>query len=384
MFRSFFLGGFECATGYNVHNRWIDKIAATQHDRFAREDYARLGQCGIRAAREAVRWPVVNPEAGKYHFSSLDPMLEAAHEHKIELIFDLFHYGYPNDVNLLSDEFASRFAEYCYKVTQHISKYYAGQIYITPVNEPSFFAWAAGHAGLFAPHLRDHGFTLKVQFCRAAIKGIDAIWSAEPSARIVNVDPVCRVVPPVDRPDLEKDAEFFNNTAVFECFDMIAGRMFPELGGSRKHLDIVGVNYYWTNQWEIGSPEIPLGEDDERSASLSELVATVYKRYGGDILISETSHAEERRAPYVRYVAEQCVKLLEMGVPLQGVCLYPILGMPEWHSPEEWTRMGLWDLHPNGDVLERVLHEPMCRELVKAQAKIARVLARRGKAAELL
>jgi len=382
MFRSFFLAGFECATGFNVHNRWIDKIAATQHDRFVNEDYARLAQCEIHAAREAVRWPLVNPKKGKYDFSTVRPVLEAARQQDVELIFDYFHYGYPRDVDLLSDEFAGRFAEYCYRVTKYIARNYGGQLYITPLNEPSFFAWAAGHAGLFAPHLRDHGFTLKVQFCKAAIKGIDAIWAAAPSARLVNVDPVCRVVPPTDRPELQGDADFFNNTAVFECFDMISGRMLPELGGSRKHLDIVGVNYYWTNQWEIGSPEIPLGDDDERSASLSDIVASVYKRYGGDIVISETSHAEERRAPYLRYVAEQSIRLLEMGVPLQGVCLYPILGMPEWHSPEEWTRMGLWDLHPNGDVLERVLYEPMCRELIKAQKKVGKVLA--GRTAELL
>src|SRR5947209_18133459 len=105
MFRSFFLAGFECATGYNVHNRWIDKIAETQHDRFVREDYARLSHCAIYAAREAVRWPLINPKVGKYDFSSLDLVLAAAHEQDIELIFDLFHYGYPNDVDLLSDEF---------------------------------------------------------------------------------------------------------------------------------------------------------------------------------------------------------------------------------------------------------------------------------------
>lgn len=386
MFRSFFFAGFECATGYNVHKRWIDKIAATEHDKCVFEDYARLKECDLHAAREAVRWPLVNPKAGKYDFSTLQPVLKAAEEHRVELIFDLFHYGYPSDVDLFSDEFPKRFADYCFETAKFVGKRYSGPLYFTPVNEPSFFSWAAGHAGLFAPHLNDRGFEMKVQLCKACIQGIDAIWAVEPSARIVNVDPICRVVPPPDRPDLQGDADFFNNTAVFECLDMIAGTMMPELGGSRKHLDIVGVNYYWTNQWEIGSPEIPLGEDDDRFMRLSDLIATVHARYGGDILITETSHSEERRAPYVRYVSDECARLLEMGVPLQGVCLYPILGMPEWHSPEEWTRMGLWDLHPTENGLERVLYEPMCVELKRAQKRLARVLktaAQRG-AAELL
>src|SRR5688572_7489147 len=42
MFRSFFMAGFECATGYNSNNHWIDQIAATGHDRYLIEDYRRL------------------------------------------------------------------------------------------------------------------------------------------------------------------------------------------------------------------------------------------------------------------------------------------------------------------------------------------------------
>lgn len=53
------------------------------------------------------------------------------------------------------------------------------------------------------------------------------------------------------------------------------------------------------------------------------------------------------------------------GIPLKGVCLYPILGMPEWHS-QEWTPMGLWDLvHEDGRLVREVC-EPMLRELERA------------------
>ncbi len=43
-------------------------------------------------------------------------------------------------------------------------------------------------------------------------------------------------------------------------------------------------------------------------------------------------------------IASECEQLLEEGVPLLGACLYPILGMPEWHRQADWIRMGLWDL----------------------------------------
>ena len=59
MFKSFFFAGFECATGYNALGEWIDQVAATHHDKNVDEDYQRLKDVGIYAAREAIRWPLV-------------------------------------------------------------------------------------------------------------------------------------------------------------------------------------------------------------------------------------------------------------------------------------------------------------------------------------
>jgi hypothetical protein len=213
---------------------------------------------------------------------------------------------------------------------------------------------------------------LKVALVRAAIAGIDAIRRALPEARIVNVDPVCRVVPPIDHVDPHADAEDFNQRAVFEAWDMIAGVTRPELGGSRDHLDIIGVNYYWTNQWEIGREEEPLALHDPRHMHLADLLRGVWRRYGAEILITETAHIGEMRPFWMRAMAEECAKLLSAGVPLRGACLYPILGMPEWHEPGTWTRMGLWDLIPHHGTLRREPFAPMLAALRDAQQMLSR------------
>jgi hypothetical protein len=370
MFRSFFLAGFEGATGINAHGQPIDQVSATGHDRHAAEDYARLRAVGIRAARECVRWPLVD-HGGRYDFSSLRPFLDAARECGVELIYDLFHFGYPADADPLADEFAERFADYCYAVARYVTEHAGGPYYFTPVNEPSYFAWAAGEAKLFAPHLAGHGWPLKVALVRAAIQGINAVWAACPDAVIVNADPVCHVVFPEDRPDLRAEAEWFNSRVVFESLDMLSGRLRPDLGGSPKHLGVIGLNYYWTNQWDLARPGVPLAEDDPRRVPPSRLVREVWHRYGADVMITETSHVGERRAPWLREVAAESRALLDEGVPLRGVCLYPILGMPEWHAPHIWTRMGLWDLEPDGAELRRVVYEPMRRELRAAQGALS-------------
>jgi hypothetical protein len=313
-----------------------------------------------------MRWPLVDRN-GRYDFSSVAPFVAASKRHHVEVIWDLFHYGYPSDVDLFSTEFPSRFAEYCQAAARYVCEHTDGPCYFTPINEPSFFAWAAGEVGKFAPHCRGRGPELKLALAKAAICGINAIKSVAPHARIVNVDPLCRVACPEGRPDLVESVDAFNRRAVYESWDMICGRLCPELGGSREHLDLVGINYYWTNQWEMGRDECPLDHDDHRRVPLSKLIEEVSRRYGGELLITETSHVDDMRPTWLAYVAEESKKVLNRGVALRGVCLYPILGMPEWHSRKTWTLMGLWDLARREDMLHREVCSPMLEALKIAQ-----------------
>ena len=58
-------------------------------------------------------------------------------------------------------------------------------------------------------------------------------------------------------------------------------------------------------------------------------------------------------------MTEEARIALRRGVRLHGICLYPILGMPEWHEPEVIVRMGLWDLEHGENGLERVPDEEL-------------------------
>ncbi len=368
MFKSFYLGGFECATGYNMHGEWIDQIAATEHDLHCDADYARLEEVGIHTVREAIRWPLIDRN-GRYDFTSVEPFMAAAGRHGFDVIWDLFHYGYPDDLDPFSNEFAERFAAYCNAAATFVRSGRVGPCYFTPINEPSYFAWAAGEVGRFAPHARGRGFELKKALARAAVRGIEAIRAACPQARIVNIDPICRVVPGDDSPAAVEHARRFNEQWVYEFWDMVSGRMLPELGGSAELLDIVGLNYYWTNQWELGREGAPLADHDARRVPLADLVRTTWQRYGTDVVITETSALGTARAPWIHELSTMAEQLLEEGVALRGICLYPILSMPEWHSRDQWARMGLWDLEMEQNTLERKACVPMLEALAHAQEK---------------
>lgn len=372
MFKTFFLGGYESTTAYNRECEWIDLIDDTWHHVHAREDYALLRGVDIGAARDAIRWPLVDLGGGRYDFSSVDPLIEAARLEGIEVVWDLFHYGYPHDENPLSDTFCERFARYCRACAAYLRPRIDGTLWFTPVNEPSFFAWAAGEAGNFAPHLAGHGYELKVALVRAAIAGIDAIREVVPDARFLHADPLCRVVPANDEPQAHEAAHHFNHQLVYESWDMLCGRLRPELGGSRSHLDVVGINYYWNCQWVQGEDGTWLDPDDPRRAPLRDLVRTTWERYGGEIVISETSHWGDQRANWLRELTDDIACLLREGVPLGGVCLYPIIGMRDWHGPRDWMPMGLWDIDCSAN-MSRVVHAPMLDALREAQARLEEV-----------
>ena len=101
VFKSFWMGGFECSTHHlprrkamgRFAGQRLDLVASTRHDEFALQDYERLRQAGIRTARDGVRWHLIEKSPFRYEFSSLVPMLRAAHETQTQVIWDLLHYG---------------------------------------------------------------------------------------------------------------------------------------------------------------------------------------------------------------------------------------------------------------------------------------------------
>lgn len=325
IFRSFFLAGFESAMARHD--------PATAHARQIDADYRRLREVGIRAAREAVRWPEVDRK-GHYDFSSVVPFLEAANDHRIDVIWDLFHDGYPPDLDPFQPVFIHRFASYCAAAARFIQARTTGTCWFTPINQPSYFAWAGGETGRVAPHRIGEGYDLKIVLARAAIAGINAIRSVCPGARMVNVDPLYHQVPPTGTFDRYEECESFNHGAVFESWDLLSGRLMPELGGSREHLDIIGINYSALNQWQIGAQERPLAADDDRRVPLRRLVRRVWERYGGELMITQTSQASDLSPAWVAEVELECEAILGEGIPLRGVCLHPHLGTTAWDGAE--------------------------------------------------
>ena len=61
--------------------------------------------------------------------------------------------------------------------------------------------------------------------------------------------------------------------AQFQAFDLVSGRIWPQIGGDPSFLDLVGVNYYFANQWIHGGR--PVDVDDVIYRPLSDLLVEV-------------------------------------------------------------------------------------------------------------
>jgi beta-glucosidase/6-phospho-beta-glucosidase/beta-galactosidase len=367
LFPTFFMAGFECSTFIWKDNERKDYVAATGHDRHLKNDLAAAMDLGIGVVREAIRWPQVDLGGGRYDWSSVRSVQDAATECKITPIWDLCHYGFPDGCDLFSDECVERFANYCRAAAEFATSSAKGPYFFTPINEITFFSAAASDLAWMYPFAKGREKELKRALVRMDIAGVKAIREIEPDARMVHVDPIVHAVPPPNRPDLADEALEEEHRDAMEAWDMLCGRISPELGGSPEILDIVGVNVYHYSQVQLNADKKrqTLGPRDPRRKPLSELLEFAWDRYNRPIIIGETSGYQDTRAEWLRMTMEESLKALNAGVRLHGVCLYPFVDVPDWWT-QKWAKIGIYDV-ADKDSFERIPCDAYIAELRRWQ-----------------
>ena len=208
---------------------------------------------------------------------------------------------------------------------------------------------------------------------RAWIAGVDAIRELDPDARIVSVEPLIHTVPPPGRRDAGRRARN-QNASQWEACDMITGRAQPGLGGHPRYIDVIGVNFYHDNQWEMpGGAKIlwHVKPRDSRWVPFSRLIRVAYDRYRRPIIVGETSHVGAGRADWIRELTDEIAIAIEAGLPLEGICLYPVMDRFDWNNRAHWHNSGLWDYEPAPDgTLRRVLNEEYAAELNRSRIRL--------------
>lgn len=365
LFHGFFLGGFECSCQRLESGRRLDLLSTTRHDEFAAQDYERLRSIGMTACRDGVSWIGAVQSGSGFDFSHVSRRVRAARERKVDVIWDLMHFGWPDEIDVFSADFVRRFGHYARAFARWFSSESDRRLMVAPINEISFITWAGGDMGCMNPFKVARGDEMKVQLVRATIEAIEAIRDVVPAARFLQPEPVIHIVPAPEHPKTWRRVEC-DNLLQFETWDMLCGRTWQSLGGHPHYLDIVGVNFYSDNQFMLDGTTISRG--DPRYRPFSEMLVEVSQRYQRPMLIAETGHEGDARAAWLRYVCDESVAAMQRGCELHGITLYPVVDTLGWLDDRDCLN-GLWG-HAN-DAGERNVHGPLAQEMWRQTHRLA-------------
>lgn len=383
-FKSFWMAGYECTDKLNVFGSRVDFLKLTGHLDMLEEDYDNLSLFKMKTVREGIRWSQVEKKPFEYDWTTVETMIRCGIKKGIQQVWDICHFGYPDDLTPFHPLFVNRFAALC----KSFVRFYrtldpVNTLIITPINEVGFLSWLGGDRGATVPYLHNYGWQVKYELMKAYITAIEAIQEEDNNTRILTTEPLVNMVAPLNPTDDQLRNAQRSHEDQFQVLEMLSGRMCPELRGRPEYLDLLGFNYYYNNQWITGSGEYlswKNEDNDPRWKSLSDLLKDVYGRYNRPIVLSETSHPKEDRPQWIEFITEECCKLLNMHIPLFGVCWYPIIDRPDWDHLFPWHQSGLWDVFITEDgVPKRYLYEPAYKTFLREQELIDSTFKELGK-----
>lgn len=376
-FQSFLMAGFECADHQNAFGERVDLVKLTAHDRFLNADYELLNQIGIKTVREGIRWSFVEKSPFQYDWSQMEEVIVASTKNGIQVVWDICHFGFPDDLTPLHPMFARRFSHLC---KAFVSKYRSlvpdGELIVTPINEVSFLSWLGGDARGTSPYCINQGWEVKYMLMKAYIEGIERMKEADPTVKIMTTEPLISITAS-DASDQDcalKAVEKHNEQ--YQVLEILTGKLCPELRGKPEYLDIIGVNFYYNNQWTYPDHKfIPWNDavPNPLWRSLDSLVNEVFINYGRPIVLSETSHSKEDRALWLEMISNDCLSLLKSGLPFFGCCIYPIIDRPDWDFTDIWHHSGVWDIE-NLETMERKVHSESLLTLQKLQSDLKQLV----------
>src|SRR5258707_5323816 len=164
-----------------------DEVRLIRHDEFLESDYQLLVDIGCVGVRDAARWYVSHPAPGSFDWTWLDRVVAAADKAGLKLYLDLWHYGYPDWLNLMDDSAPGHFAGFA----RQIALRYPSLRYYSVCNEPTLMVENAGRRGRWRPFLRGRVSMelMRRQLCRMIVQASEAILAVRPDAVLVLPEP---------------------------------------------------------------------------------------------------------------------------------------------------------------------------------------------------
>jgi glycosyltransferase involved in cell wall biosynthesis len=323
---------------------------------------------GVTALRYPLRWHRIEPEPGRFDWSSADPVMEHLRERGAEPVLDLVHHT--SSPAWLTVGFRDRRFRPAYvRYAEAVARRYPWVPAYCLFNEPFATLFLAGHEALWPPYDRgDDGFVRLLSSVLPAVSEAAAAWrELLPGAEHVWIDTAehHRGAPggPTAYADLANDRRHVVlDLALGQDLDEARPYLRRLLEAGGEHLldlppvrvDRLGLDYYAHSEWwyDDGVAVSP----SPHAIGFAAVAEQYSHRYGLPMLLSETNlrGLPSDRITWLRHMLEQVELAVARGVPIDGFCWFPYLDSADWDSllarPAGRTDpVGVVSLGPNGE-----------------------------------
>jgi len=88
--------------------------------------------------------------------------------------------------------------------------------------------------------------------------------------------------------------------------------------------------------------------------------------------VAETGIEDDARPAWLRYIVREVLTAMTAGVPVEGICLYPILNHPGWDD-DRHCHNGLFDYADEAG--RRDVYRPLAEEVSRQIANVTALLS---------
>ncbi len=315
-FAGFWMGGYEGADPANGAGHAFDPAHHGGHLDRLEEDHRRAAQMGLRAVRESIGWRLAEDGDGHIDLGRALRVQASARRHGLQVLWTLVHQGLPQGLGVDDDAIVPRLARFAAEVARVLGRGAGARPPVfTPIHEIGSLA-------------ADGGGAVRRRLVQAALAAMAAIARALPQARFLHPESLA--------------------SGPWQTWDLLAGRTEPALGGHARWLDVVGV----------GLPH------DLQGRRLHRLLTEVWLRYHRPLLVLDAGAADHDRAARLHEIASELRQAQAAGLPVQGLCLSPLVDHPDAQQPKRWQRGGLWHVDCSQPSLPRRV-EPGLRDALR-------------------
>lgn len=308
-----------------------DEVKLIRHDEFLESDYQLLVDIGCVGVRDAARWYISHPAPHTFDWTWLDRVVKAAEKPNLRLYLDLWHYGYPDWLDLMQPEAVTHFADFA----RQIALRYPSLQHYCVSNEPSLLVDFAGRRGRWRPFMkRKDPSALRRQICRMIIAASRAILEVRPDAQLILPEPWHAT----DKVSEDEQAA---------VLDTVLGQRDADLGGSPELITIIGLNHY----------------RDSTLPPFHRLILNARQRWGDKPLwFTETSGPPtgwQQSEWFWWMLAETRLANLH-GANIPVFTWAPTISMYDWVDESRHLANGIWIISadgqrlPNGNMLDAI------------------------------